>query len=224
MFGILIFCVAGVLLINVWGFENWLKTTSVIGFIALFLFASKEYWAGDFLSGIILISQGRIQRGDVVRIEKENVEGVVLQIRPLQTVLRDLVDGHDVIVPNFKIQQSRVDVLKTDLPRNIRNHVDFVLGYDIPTATVNDYLKAVWEKVLEKGMVGESGSFVVGLKECGEHGVRWRLLYTLKFPRRLIETQDAIREAAFDLQKEHGVQLATPTTLRFPDGHWGEGK
>ena len=216
----IIFCVAAVLLINIWGFEDWLQTTSVIGFIALFLFASKEYWAGDFLSGIILISQGRLERGDVIRIRDEAIEGVVLQIRPLQTVIRDLVDGHDIILPNFKLQNSRVDVLKTDLARGIRNHVDFIIGYDVTSAAVNEYLKAVWEQALEKGLVDQEGGFVVGLKECDDHGVRWRLLYTLVSPRRLIQTQDAIREAAFDLQREHGVELPTPMTIRFPDGHF----
>ena len=58
----LIITITIVLLINIWGFEDWLQTTSVLGFLALFVFASKEYWAGDFLSGILIISQGRIER------------------------------------------------------------------------------------------------------------------------------------------------------------------
>ena len=216
----IIFCVAGVLLINIWGFQSWLQTTSVIGFIALFLFASKEYWAGDFLSGIILVGQGRIVRGDVIRVKNEGIEGIVLQIRPLQTVIRDLIDGHDVILPNFKLQQNRVDVLKSDLKRGVRNHVDFMIGYGMPTSKVKDFLKEVWEDVLEKGLVGEEWGFSVGLKECGDHAVRWRLLYALKSPRRLIEIQDAIRETAYDLQEKHGIDLATPATIRFPDGHF----
>ena len=138
----------------------------------------------------------------------------------MQTVVRDLVDGHDVILPNYKVQNGRVDVLKTDLARGVRNHVDFIIGYDVSASKVNDYLKAVWEKVLEAGLVKEEGGFAVGLKECGDHGVRWRLLYALKSPRRLIETKDAVREAAFDLQQDHGIELATPTTIRFPDGHF----
>ena len=69
----IIITITFVLLINIWGLEDWLQTTSVLGFIALFIFASKEYWAGDFLSGILIISQGRIERGDVIMIKDEGL-------------------------------------------------------------------------------------------------------------------------------------------------------
>ena len=216
----IIFCIAAVLLINIWGFEDWLQTTSVLGFLALFVFATKEYWAGDFLSGIILISQGRIERGDVVIIKEESIRGIVLQINGLQTIIRDLVDGHDIILPNYKLRQSRVDILKTDLRRGVRNHVDFMIGYGTASEKVEGFLSEVWEVAAEKGLVLKEGNSIVALKECSDHGSRWRIAYTLKRPHRLIEAKNIIRKAAYDLQEKHGVELATPTTLRFPDGHF----
>ena len=102
----------------------------------MFIFASKEYWAGDFLSGILIISHGRIKRGDVIRVQDQNLQGIVLQTNALHTIVRDLVDGHDVILPNSKLRQNRVDVLKTDLRRGVRNHVDFAIGYETPKETV----------------------------------------------------------------------------------------
>ena len=88
----IIITITFVLLINIWGLEDWLQTTSVLGFIALFIFASKEYWAGDFLSGILIISQGRIERGDVIKIKDEDLTAIVLQINSFQTIVRDLVN------------------------------------------------------------------------------------------------------------------------------------
>ena len=216
----IIFCIATVLLINIWGFEDWLQTTSVLGFLALLVFATKEYWAGDFLSGIILIGQGRIERGDVLIIKEEGIRGIVLQINGLQTIIRDLVDGHDIILPNYKLRQSRVDVLKTDLRRGVRNHVDFMIGYGTPSEKVNAFLSEVWERAVSTGLVLRDISSVIALKESGDHGNRWRISYTLKSPHRLIETKNAIRKAAYDLQEKHGIELATPTTIRFPDGHF----
>ena len=210
-----VFCVAAVLLINVWGFEDWLQTTSVLGFIALLIFATKEYWAGDFLSGILIISHGRIKRGDVIRVQDENLQGIVLQTNALHTIVRDLVDGHDVILPNSKLRQNRVDVLKTDLRRGVRNHVDFAIGYETPKETIEAYLGEVWEILVEKKLATQNGDHVVALKECGDHGARWRLAYTLKSPHNIIASENAAREAAYSLQEKHGIDLDTPTVLRL---------
>ena len=207
-----------VLLINIWGLEDWLQTTSVLGFIALFIFASKEYWAGDFLSGILIISQGRIERGDVIKIKDEDLIAIVLQINSFQTIVRDLVNQHDIILPNSKLRLTRVDVLKTDLKRGVREFEDFYFGYDTEIEKIKNMLKEVWENVLSDGLVEESGSFIVANKECGAHGVRWRLAYTLKSPHRLVETGNSVREHAYNLQKKHGIQLATPFTHTFPQG------
>lgn len=214
----IIITITFVLLINIWGLEDWLQTTSVLGFIALFIFASKEYWAGDFLSGILIISQGRIERGDVIKIKDEDLTAIVLQINSFQTIVRDLVNQHDIILPNSKLRLTRVDVLKTDLKKGIREFEDFYFSYDTEIEKIKNMLKEVWENVLSDGLVEKSGSFIVANKECGDHGVRWRLAYTLKSPHRLIETGNSVREHAYNLQKKHGIQLATPFTHTFPQG------
>jgi small-conductance mechanosensitive channel len=206
-----------VLLINIWGFEDWLQTTSVLGFLALFIFASKEYWAGDFLSGILIISQGRIERGDVIKIRDEDLTAIVLQIGSFQTIVRDLVNKHDVILPNSKLRLSRVDILKTDLKKGIREFEDFYFSYDSDTQKIRELFNEVWEEVVTEGLIDKNGGFIVANKECGDHGVRWRLAYSLKSPHKLIEAGNRIREWAYDLQKKHGLELATPLTHDFPN-------
>jgi hypothetical protein len=71
-------------------------------------------------------------------------------------------------------------------------------------------------------MAEKEGGFAVGNKECGDHGVRWRLAYTLKSSHRLIESGNCVREHAYRLQKKHGVELATPLTHVFPKGSIGK--
>ena len=217
-----ILCISIVLLINIWGFEDWLQTTSVLGFLALFVFASKEYWAGDFLSGILIISQGNIERGDVIKIRDEDLVAIVLQVGSFQTIVRDLVNKHDVILPNSKLRLARVDVLKTDLKAGILEFEDFWFGYEATAEQVRAMLEETWNKAVEDGLADEQGGFSVGNKECGNHGVRWRLSYTLKSPHRLIEAGNRVREHAFGLQEKHGLELATPLTHVFPKGSIGQ--
>lgn len=208
----LIITITIVLLINIWGFEDWLQTTSVLGFLALFVFASKEYWAGDFLSGILIISQGRIERGDVIKIKDQNLTGIVLQVDSFQTIVRDLVNQHDIILPNSRLRLARVDVLKTDSKKGVREFEDFWFGYDSDATTIQSMLEEVWQKSIEQSLISKQGGFVIANKECGDHGVRWRLAYTLKSPHKLIETANCVREWAYNLQEKYGLELATPLT------------
>lgn len=176
--------------------------------------ACKEYWAGDFLSGILIIIQGRIERGDVIKIKNEDLIAIVLQINSFQTIVRDLVNQHDIILPNFKLRLTPVEILKTDLKRGVRKFEDFCFGCDTEIKKIKNMFKEVWGNILSNGLVEESGSFIIANKECGDTRVRWRLAYTL----RLIETGNSVRELAYNLQKKHGSLLATPLTHTFPQG------
>ncbi|MBT3637276.1 MAG: mechanosensitive ion channel family protein [Opitutae bacterium] len=217
-----ILCISIVLLINIWGFEDWLQTTSVLGFLALFVFASKEYWAGDFLSGILIISQGKIERGDVIKIRDENLTAIVLQVGSFQTIVRDLINKHDIILPNSRLRLARVDVLKTDLEKGIREFEDFWFGYGTDPDKIQIMLEEVWNNTVVDDMAVKEGGFAIGNKECGDHGVRWRLSYTLQSAHRLIEAGNCVREHAYRLQETHGLELATPLTHVFPKGTNGQ--
>ena len=64
------------------------------------VFTTKDYWLKDFISGIMVISNGNIERGDVVRIPSENILAIVLETRGTLTILRDLIRNHNITVPN----------------------------------------------------------------------------------------------------------------------------
>lgn len=205
--------VAGVALIQIWGVEHWLKTTSVLGVIAVLFFFTREHWIGDFLSGIMIISAGRIERGDVIHIPGENVFGQVLQTRGMHSIIRDLAKGHDISLPNSTLLKQRVDLLKTDLQRGIRDYVEFQLGYDVPADAARQFLKDTWTASCERTTAIDSENPCrVTLKDCGDHGATWRLTYTPKTVQAILMCQDTIREAAYRLKEEHGISVSTPLT------------
>ena len=205
--------VALVVLVNVWGFESWLKTTSVIGFLALVFFGTKDYWAGDFLSGIILIGDGRIERGDVIRIPEEDLIGIVLQIRSVQTVVRDLVRRHDITIPNSFLLRKRIDIYKTDLRSGVSENVSFKIGYGATTDTVQKYLHAVWEKAARaSSSIDASQKCRIELLSNDDHAAVWRLSYTLKSPHGMLVARSTVNLIAYELQGEYSLTLSTPLT------------
>jgi hypothetical protein len=129
-----------------------------------------------------------------------------------QTIVRDLVNQHDIILPNSRLRLARVDVLKTDSKKGVREFEDFWFGYGSDATTIQSMLEEVWQKSIEQNLISKQGGFVIANKECGDHGVRWRLAYTLKSPHKLIETANCVREWAYNLQEKYGLELATPLT------------
>ncbi len=212
----IIIIIAGVVFINIWSLNSLLEATSVLGFIALLLFFTREHWVGDFLSGIMIISSGRIERGDVINIPDENILGVVLQTRGMHSVIRDLVKGHDIVLPNSVLLKQRVDMLKTDLGRGVRDYVEFQLGYDVTADDARLFLKETWEAACERTTaIDADRGCRAALKICGDHGATWRLTYTLKNTHAILMCQDTIREAAYRLQEKHGISVSTPLTHKL---------
>ena len=201
-----------ILLFNIWA-PSALQTTGVIGFIAVMIFTTKDYWMRDFIAGIILISNERIQRGQVVAVPSEDVLAVVLEIRGLQTSLRDLVRANDLTLPNSIFLRERVDIFCENPGGPFRDYVDFKIGYGATADQVQRFLKSVHLRAAEasQGMEAESGP-MIALKENGDHATRWRLGYVLTKPEELLTVRDAVNLAAYEMQEEFGLDLSTPTT------------
>ena len=147
---------------------------------------------------------------------------IVLQVGSFQTIVRDLINKHDIILPNSRLRLARVDVLKTDLKKGIREFEDFWFEYGTNADKIKTMLEEVWNNTVEDELANKEGGFNIGNKECSDHGVRWRLSYTLMSPLRLIESGNSVREHAYRLQEKHGLELATPLTHVFPKGSAGK--
>ena len=216
---LLLIVISGLIFLNIWGLEDWLQTTSFLGAIAVLIFTTKDYWLKDFISGIMVISNGNIERGDVIRIPDSNILAIVLETRATLTSLRDLIRNHNITIPNSLLLNTKVEIMNTESRKGIDDFVDFNIGYETSSETARMYLKEVWKNASKiSSTINSEREGYIKLVNNGDHAVTWRLLYNLKAVHGLIEARNSISLAAFELQDEHGVKLATPLTHTFPDG------
>ncbi len=201
------------LLINIWQVTSWLQATGVIGGVLVILFGTKEAWAHDAVAGLIMLHQGEIGPGVVCRIEQLGVFGVVRRMSLTETTFHDVIQKHNIIVANSKLRAVPVEILnKVDSP-HWNDYVEFNIGYDTASEQVENYIQAVWAKAceLEKHLDPEKTPRLV-LVNPGDHAILWRMNYRVESVYRIKQARYAINRAAFDLQTEHGLSLATPIT------------
>ena len=211
--------ISGLVFLNLWKLEWLLQTTSFLGALAVLIFTTKDYWLKDFISGIIVISNGNIERGDVIRIPDENILAIVLETRTMQTLLRDVIRNHNITVPNSLLLNKQVEILTTESRKGIYDYVEFNIGYETDSEKAKAYLLDVWKRACKiTATINPEREGNIMLVENGDHAVTWRVLYNLRFEHEIATARNAVKLAAFELQDEHGVKLPTPLTHAFPGG------
>lgn len=201
------------LLINVWEVTAWLQATGVIGGLLVILFGTKDAWASDVASGLILLHHGKIAPGVVCRVDSMNILAVVRKMTLTETVFHDVVQRHNIIVPNSKLRATAVEVLNTVEAPHCYDFVTFKIGYDTPSEQVEKFIEAVWQRACEqeKQLDIEKKPRLV-LYNPGDHAIEWRVNYRLESVYRIKQSRFALHRAAFDLQQQHQLSLATPLT------------
>ena len=211
--------ISGLVFLNLWKLEWLLQTTSFLGALAVLIFTTKDYWLKDFISGIIVISNGNIERGDVIRIPDENILAIVLETRTMLTLLRDVIRNHNITVPNSLLLNKQVEILTTESRKGIYDYVEFNIGYETDSEKAKAYLLDVWKRACKiTATINAEREGDIMLVENGDHAVTWRVLYNLRFEHEITTARNAVKLAAFELQDEHGVKLPTPLTHAFPGG------
>ena len=211
--------ISGLVFLNLWKLEWLLQTTSFLGALAVLIFTTKDYWLKDFISGIIVISNGNIERGDVIRIPDENILAIVLETRTMLTLLRDVIRNHNITVPNSLLLNKQVEILTTESRKGIYDYVEFNIGYETDSEKARAYLLDVWKRACKiTATINAEREGNIMLVENGDHAVTWRVLYNLRFEHEITTARNAVKLAAFELQDEHGVKLPTPLTHAFPGG------
>ncbi|TQV89607.1 mechanosensitive ion channel domain-containing protein [Aliikangiella coralliicola] len=210
---VLVSSFAILVIINIWELNEWLQATSVIGGILLILFASKEYFLGDMISGLIMHYNHSVEAGSVIRVKELDTIGVVLQITLSQTIIRDLVQKHEVTIPNSKLRNSTVETISNCGKNGFREFLDFKIGYDQPSEKVQTFLEKVWEQAAAKeaGINIDAKPKIVVI-ENGDHAVTWRLLFYIKNPYRLLDSRNTMQTIAFELSHQENIGLNTPVT------------
>ncbi|MBV1911829.1 MAG: mechanosensitive ion channel family protein [Kangiellaceae bacterium] len=210
---LLVSSIAFLVIINIWNLDSWLQATSVVGGILILLFASKEYFLGDMISGLIMHYNNSVEAGSVIRVKEFDIVGVVIQITLSQTTIRDLVQKHEISLPNSKLRNATIETLSNSGKNGFRDFLDFKIGYEHSSDSVTSFLQQVWSESLEQeaGINEESkASFVV--IENGDHAVTWRLYYNLKNPYRICQARNEIQTVAFRLSQSESIPLNTPVT------------
>ena len=211
--------ISGLVFLNLWKLEWLLQTTSFLGALAVLIFTTKDYWLKDFISGIIVISNGNIERGDVIRIPDENILAIVLETRTMLTLLRDVIRNHNITVPNSLLLNKQVEILTTESRKGIYDYVEFNIGYETDSEKARAYLLDAWKRACKiTATINPEREGNIMLVENGDHAVTWRVLYNLRFEHEIATARNAVQLAAFELQDEHGVKLPTPLTHAFPGG------
>ena len=211
--------ISGLVFLNLWKLEWLLQTTSFLGALAVLIFTTKDYWLKDFISGIIVISNGNIERGDVIRIPDENILAIVLETRTMLTLLRDVIRNHNITVPNSLLLNKQVEILTTESRKGIYDYVEFNIGYETDSEKARAYLLDVWKRACKiTATINPEREGNIMLVENGDHAVTWRVLYNLRFEHEITTARNAVKLAAFELQDEHDVKLPTPLTHAFPGG------
>ena len=216
---LLLWVISGLIFLSLWQLQWLLQTTSFLGALAVLIFTTKDYWLKDFISGIIVISNGNVERGDVIRIPDENILAIVLETRTTLTLLRDVIRNHNITIPNSLLLNKQVEILSTESRKGIYDYVEFNIGYETNSETAHAYLLGVWKRACKiTATINPEREGVIELIDNGDHAVTWRLLYNLKAEHEIINARNVVKQAAFELQDAHGVRLATPLTHTFPSG------
>jgi small-conductance mechanosensitive channel len=214
LLGVLLAIIVSILvIINIWGMTSWLQATSVLGALLLLVYSTKDVWAPDNINGLMLLYNGDVEPGSVVKIEELNLLGIAIQTTLTQTVFRDLKERHRIILPNSKIRNSKVEVLTKAPTSGLRQHLDFKIGYGFPSEKIEQFLLAAWKNACEgEAAINLDKPASVKLVEAGDHAVTWRLAYSVKNVYRLIESRCAINKATYDLSLIENIGLNTPIT------------
>ncbi len=210
---VLVGSVAVLVVINIWGLNDWLQATSVLGGIILILFAAREFFLGDLINGLVMHYNHSVEAGSVIRVKEFDLVGVVMQITLSQTVIRDLVQKHEVTIPNTKLRNATVETISNCGKKGFRDYLDFKIGYDHSPDAVTEFLENVWLQSTkqESGLNANTRPKTVVI-ENGDHAVTWRLLYYINNPYRMLDTRNTVQTMALELSQQEKVGLNTPVT------------
>lgn len=210
---ILVSSVAFLVIINIWDLNNWLQATSVVGGILIILFASKDYFLGDMISGLIMHYNHSVEAGSVIRVKEFEIVGVVMQITLSQTTIRDLVHQHEITIPNSKLRNATVETISNCRKSGFRDFLDFKIGYEQSPESVQSFLENVWNQSADKeSAINNEAKPKIVVVDNGDHAVTWRLLYCVKNPYKMIDARNMVQTVAFELSQQEKIELNTPVT------------
>ncbi len=210
---IISFIIVLIVVINIWGVTDWFKTTSVLGGLLIILFSTKDYWAPDNINGLMLLYNGDVEPGSIIKIAELDLVAVTIETTLTQTRFRDLRTRHVIVIPNSKVRNSKIEVLSRSPASGLMRYVDFKIGYGVATEEVEAFLTNVWLEACEnEKSINQEKQAKIVIVENGDHAVVWRLAYWVKNIYCLYDAEFAINRSAYELSQQSDIALNTPLT------------
>lgn len=202
---LLVFCVVGLLLMNVLGLD--LTTLAVFGgALGVGLGFGLQQIASNFISGIIILLERSIKVGDYIELE-DGRTGILRDINMRSSTLATW-DGKDIMVPNERFITTRfVNWTHAD-PRQ-RYEVPFVVAYETDLHNVPKLIEKAVSS--HKTVLQEPEPVSCELKKFGDFGAH----FSVKFWVNGIDdgpnnfTSD-VHFLVWDALQKGGIKLATP--------------
>ncbi|MEM7243967.1 MAG: hypothetical protein AAF533_01415 [Acidobacteriota bacterium] len=214
--------VALLVIMNIWETTSWLKATSVLGGLLVALVATKDQWAPDTVSGLIILYNGQIRPGAVVRSDELDLLAIALRTTLTETTFKDLVQRHHVVVPNRRLREAKVEILSDCTGSGLWEYHDFNISYDCSPKVVTELLEEAWTRACAKNRAFNTDVRPrIRAVEAGDHAVQWRLFYAIGNVYAIKPARFAIVESALALAAERGIGLDTPLTHEVRGGPTG---
>lgn len=189
---------------------NGLNFTAVIGAMSLGIgFALKDV-IGNFISGIIMLSQDRIRIGDLIQIG--DVIGTIVSIDTRATILQS-IDGTEVVIPNQSMLNETVISFTTNPFRRIELIVGVDYGTDLPMVT--SLVKGIMDK--DKDIVPKPEAMVL-VEEFGDSSINIRILFWIESSKSWMKIRSNLANRIKKTFNELGISIPFPIrTLKLDE-------
>ena len=189
---------------------NGLNFTAVIGAMSLGIgFALKDV-IGNFISGIIMLSQDRIRIGDLIKIG--DVVGTIVSIDTRATILQS-IDGTEVVIPN----QSMLNETVVSFTTNPFRRIELIVGVDYNTdlPMVTSLIKGILDKDNEVVPKPEPNILV---DEFGDSSINIRIYFWLESSKNWRMVRSNVANRIKKTFNELGVNIPFPIrTLKLDE-------
>ena len=189
---------------------NGLNFTMIIGALSLGIgFALKDI-IGNFISGVIMLSQTRVKIGDLIRVG--DILGTIVSIDTRATILQ-AVDGTEVVIPNQNMLNETLISYSTNPFRRIELIVGVDYNTDLPMVT--SLIKGIIEK--NKDIVVKPEPLVL-VDEFGDSSINIKVLFWIESTKNWMKIRSNLANRIKKTFNELGINIPFPIrTLKLDE-------
>ena len=189
---------------------NGLNFTAVIGAMSLGIgFALKDI-IGNFISGVIMLAQNRINIGDFIKVG--DIMGTIVNIDTRATILQG-IDGTEVVIPNQIMLGEKLISYTTNPFRRIDLPVGVNYNTDLPMVT--SLIKAIIDK--DEDIVVKPEPLIL-VEEFGDSSINIKIRFWVESTANWMKIRSNLANRIKQAFDEVGVSIPFPIrTLKLDE-------